>query len=99
MVRKKGVFLVHKFESFDGKKHNVSFGRDFNNPKNNRRFTKLSDAKRFAINKARKIGVKTVLMDLPAGTKDVIVKVPMKNKKARQIRKKAKKASFFDIGF
>lgn len=99
MVRRKSVFLVHKFETEDGKKHNVSFGRDLNKSKNNRRFTKLSDAKRFAINKARKIGVKSVLMDLPAGTRDVIVKVPMKNKRAKIIKKKARRVSAFGLGF
>ena len=79
---KKSVFLVHKSETFDGKKHRVSFGKDLNKPKNNRRFAKLSDAKKFAVNKAKKIGVKSVLMDLPSGTRDVRVEVPMKNKKA-----------------
>ncbi len=98
MVRRKSVFLVHKFETGSGK-HDVHFGRDLNNPKNTKRFNKLSDAKRFALNKARKIGVKSVLMDLPTGTKDVLVKVPMRNKRAKRIRKTAKRVSAFDIGF
>ena len=97
MVRKKSVFLVHKFET-DGNKHSVHFGRDLNKPSNTRRFTKLSDAKTFAVNKARKIGVKSVLMDLPAGTRDVSVKVPAVNKRAKKVRRKARRVSFFGAG-
>ena len=72
-LRKKVVFLVHKFETRNNK-HHVSFGRDLNNPKNTRNFNKISDAKKFAINKAKKIGVKKVLFDLPSGVKTIIVK-------------------------
>ena len=96
MVRAKGVFLVHRFETANNK-HSVHFGRDFNKPKNTRQFKNLSDAKKFAINKARKIGVKNVLMDLPSGTKNV--PVPMRNKKAIKLRKTAKRTSLFDLDF
>ncbi len=94
-LKKKTVFLVHGFETYDGK-HSVHFGKDLNKPSNTKQFKKISDAKRFAINKARKIGVKSVLMDLPSGAKNV--KIPMKNKKFRKLRKIAKKSSIFDIG-
>ncbi len=82
-LKKKKVFLVHKFETGNNK-HEVSFGRNLNNPKNNRSFNKISNAKKFAINKARKIGVKKVLFDLPSGPKEVTV--PMRNKKFRKLR-------------
>jgi len=98
-LKRKTVFLVHKFETSDGKKHNVHFGRNLNNPKNTKRFTKLSVAKKFALNKARKMGVKSVLMDLPSGTKDVLVKVPMVNKKSKRVRRTARRTSPFDLGF
>lgn len=93
-LRKKTVFLVHKFETSNNK-HNVHFGRDLNKPGNTKSFSKLSDAQKFAINKAKKIGVKSVLMDLPSGTKKVII--PMRNKRVRKLRKTAKTISVFDI--
>ena len=53
-LRAKEVFLVNKFETTTGK-HDVYFCKDLNNPKNSRSFRKMSDAKKFAINKAKKI--------------------------------------------
>lgn len=99
MARKKGVFLVHRSETASGKRHSVHFGRDFNNPKNTKSFKELATAKKFALNKARKIGVKSVLMDLPSGTRDVSVKVPMLNKRAKKVRKRAKRVSAFQLDF
>jgi len=67
------VFLVHKFETSNGK-HRVSFGRNLNLRKNNRSFRKISDAKKFAINKAKKIGANEVIMDLPRGNRTIKIK-------------------------
>ena len=85
---------MHRFETANNK-HSVHFGRDLNNPKNTRQFTKISAAKQFAVNKARKIGVKTVLMDLPSGSKEV--KVPMRNKRATIIQRRTPTTSLFDF--
>ena len=93
-LKKNSVFLVHKFETATGG-HNVHFGKDLNKKKNTKVFKKLSDAKKFAINKARKLGVRTVLMDLPSGAKDV--KVPAKNKQFRKVKRKARPFTIFDI--
>lgn len=80
MVREKKVFLVHKYET-SSNKHEVYFGRDLNKLSNMRSFNKLPDAKRFAIKKAKQMGLRTVTMDLPEKGHIKII-VPMSELKA-----------------
>jgi len=86
MVRKKSVFVVHKYETADNK-HHVHFGSDFNNPKNTRRFTDWNTALRFAKKKAVEQGNSTILVDSPSGARDIAVST----KKPSTRKPKAKK--------
>jgi len=72
-VRRKSVFLVHGYETYNGK-HNVHFGSDFNRKGNTKQFKRISDAKKFAEKKAIEQGNRNYLADLPSGTKTIRVK-------------------------
>jgi len=73
----KEPFVVHKWETLDNK-HAVHFGKDFNNPKNTKRFTKWENALKFAKKKAIQQGNKRFLVDSPRGSRYVNVTLPKK---------------------
>ena len=81
--RKKGsVQLIHKSSTFNGKKHVVSFGKNLNLPKNNKGFKSIGAARKFAFDKARKIGVRKIL-SAAISRPDKLITVPKKIMKRR----------------
>ena len=86
MPRKKEVFVVHKYETADNK-HAVHFGKDFNKPKNTKRFTKWNNAMKFAKKKAAEQGNSEILVDSPSGSRHV--KVPKKKIKKKTRKRKS----------
>jgi len=84
MAKKKEVFVVHKYETADNK-HAVRFGKDFNKPKNTRRFSKWDNALKFAKKKAIEQGNSKFLVDSPRGSR--YVKVPKRKNKSSKKRK------------
>lgn len=87
----KEPFVVHKWETADGY-HHVHFGKDFNNPKNRKRFRKWENAIEFAEKKAQKQGNSKILIDSPKGSyyMKVSKKKPTKTQKKRKTKKKRK---------
>ena len=84
MPKKKDVFVVHKYETVDNK-HAVHFGKDFNKPKNTKRFSTWDNALKFAKKKAIEQGNSKFLVDSPRGSR--YVKVPKKKTKSNKKRK------------
>ena len=58
------VFVVHRYDT-GHPYHNVSFGENLNDPKNQRRFSKWKNAIKFAVAKARELGLDEVTIDHP----------------------------------
>jgi hypothetical protein len=91
-LKKPWVFLCHKYETADGKRHDVIV-----TPKKGKqkvkKFTKLPDAKKYAENQSRSLGLKTYLADLPEGPKDI--RVSQKPRKKPTKRKKKDPLSIF----
>ena len=86
MANQKEVFVVHKYETVDNK-HSVHFGKDFNKPKNTKRFLKWESALKFAKKKTQEQGGTKFLVDSPRGSR--YVKVP-KNKAKTKTKPKKK---------
>lgn len=73
MTNKNSGFIVHPFESFDGKSYDASYG---NHNKTNRSFKTLSQAKNYL----RKKGIQKADYDSPSGVKIILLKERIKRK-------------------
>ena len=77
------VFLCHKFETADGKRHDVTV-----QPKKGKyttkKFTKLPDAKKYAAKESRKLKLRTYLAELPKGSRDINVSKKPKKKSPKR---------------
>jgi len=86
MGARKWVFAVHKWETSSGK-HDVSYGKGKNYK--TRRFTKWSDANKFAKKKAVEMGLKQYQIDTPSRPHKMIpVKPQKKSTKKKQVQKR-----------
>ena len=77
MVAKKWVFAVHKYESSDGVRHDVAYGRGKNYKV--RRFKKWTLAQKFAAQKAKDMGMTQYQIDTPRRP-HVMIKLKPKKK-------------------
>ena len=80
------VFLCHKYETADGKRHDVVV-QPKKGKQTRKQFTKLPDAKKYAANQSRKLKLKTYLADLPKGPRDIKVSKKPKKKASKRIKK------------
>jgi hypothetical protein len=84
------VFAVHSYETADSH-HSVHFGRNFNNPKNTKRFKKWRDAFAFAKKKGQQLKLTKITIDTPYRPHTDIPIKPSKPKKKTQKRKSLRK--------